>query len=339
MHKDLDAWLDQVWREKDRLIALSPTGHSGRGVHLGDGNPAIWEVYGMYKDAGGATSNDMSAVPPFIDELDNLEKAVGVAAILQVGNDFVDLNRGQLSNIKTTPFRTHTRKANRRVTVDQAVVGGAFVHFAKGNVDATKHRVYVNVKRDHLGTAFRNIATAIWPEACLNSTKVGGPLGAARADSVVIYLSDGPRDAVLAKVRAYYDRNKGHFGVDTPKLTMPVDGMPGVALGMEPPGLAVIRSGGRYYAQKMPQSFGFYRAMLIFMALDRTQFTGQGQADPQRCAAFKRRAEKYFVHAGIDPDRPAEQSAPKALKPISELDRRILDSPDDGGGKQVVIPR
>jgi len=31
MHKDLDAWLDQVWKEKDRLIALSPTEHSDRG--------------------------------------------------------------------------------------------------------------------------------------------------------------------------------------------------------------------------------------------------------------------------------------------------------------------
>ena len=339
MHKDLDAWLDEVWKEKDRLMTLSPTGHSGRGVHLGDKNPAIWEVYGMYNDAGGATSNDMSAVPPFIDELDNLEKAVGAAAILQVGGDFVDLNRGQLSNIKTTPFKTQTRRARSKVTVDQAVVGGAFVHFAKGSTDATKHRVYVNVKRDYLGTTFRNIATAIWPEACLNSTKVGGPLGAARADSVVIYLSDGDRNSVLTRLRAYYDRNKGHFGADTPKLTVPVDGMPGVATGMEPPGLAVIRSGGQYYEQKMDQSFGFYRAMLIFMALDRTHFVVQGQDDPQRCLAFKRRTEKYFVHAGIDPDRPAEQSQPKALKPISELDRKILDGPDEPGAKQVVIKR
>ena len=339
MHKDLDAWLDEVWKEKDRLMALSPTGHSGRGVHLGEKNDAIWEVYGMYNDAGGATSNDMAAVPPFIDELDNLEKAVGVAATLQVKNDLVLLNRGQLANIKTTPFKTQTRKERKNVTVDQAVVGGAFVHFIKGSSDATKHRVYVNVKRDHLGAAFRNIATAIWPEASLNSTKVGGPLGAARADSVVIYLSDGPRDSVLAKLRAYYDKNKGHFGADTPKLTVPVEGMPGVALGMEPPGLAVIRSGGQYYEQKMDQSFGFYRAMLIFMALDRTHFVVQGQTDPQRCAAFKRRTEKYFVHAGIDPDRPAEQSQPKALKPISELDRTIQDSPDEPGVKQVVIKR
>ena len=339
MHKDLEAWLNQVWTEKDRIIGLSPAGHSGRGVHLGNDNPAIWEVYGMYNDAGGASSNDMSAVPPFIDELDNLEKAVGVAALLQVGNDFVDLNRGQLSNIKTTPFKTQTRRGQKKVTVDQAVVGGAFVHFAKGNADATKHRVYVNVKRDHLGPAFRSIATAIWPESCLNSTKVGGPLGAARADSVVIYLSDGQKDSVLAKLRAYYDKNKGHFGADTPKLTVPVEGMPGVALGMEPPGLAVIRSGGQYYAEKMPQSFGFYRAMLIFMALDRTHFTRPGQTDLQRCDAFKRRTEKYFVHAGIDPDRPAEQSAPKALKPISELDRTIQASGDEDGGKQVIIKR
>jgi hypothetical protein len=215
MHKDLEAWLDQVWKEKDKIIGLSPAGHSGRGVHIKD-NPAIWEVYGMYNDAGGATSDDMSAVPPFIDELDNLEKAVGVAALLQVGDDFVDLNRGQLSNIKTTPFTTRTRRKNNPVTVDQARVGGAFVHFAKGSADATKHRVYVNVKRDHLGPAFRSIATAIWPESCLNSAKVGGPLGAARADSVVIYLSDGPRDSSWRSCAPTTTRTRGTSGPTRP---------------------------------------------------------------------------------------------------------------------------
>ena len=111
-----------------------------------------------------------------------------------------------------------------------------------------------------------------------------------------------------------------------------------VALGMEPPGLAVIRSGGEYYAEEMGQSFGFYRAMLIFMALDRTHFTRAGQTDQQRCAAFKNRAAKYlFTQAGIDPDRPAEQSEPKDLKPIEELDRTIQGDPDDVGGVKVVI--
>ena len=113
--------------------------------------------------------------------------------------------------------------------------------------------------------------------------------------------------------------------------------MPGVALGMEPPGLAVIRSGGEYYAEEMGQSFGFYRAMLIFMALDRTHFTRAGQTDQQRCAAFKNRAAKYFPQAGIDPDRPAEQSEPKDLNPIEELDRTIQGDPDDVGGVKVVI--
>jgi HopA1 effector protein family len=252
----------------------------------------------MYNDAGGATSNDMSAVPPFIDELDNLEKAVGVAAILQVGNDFVDLNRGQLSNIKTTPFRTQGDQEGHRRSSRRGRRLRAFRQGQCRRHQASRVREREAGPPGHRVPEHRDgyLAGSL-PE----QHEVGGPLGAARADSVVIYLSDGQRDSVLAKVRAYYDKNKGYFGAYTPKLTVPVDGMPGVALGMEPPGLAVIRSGGQYYAQKMPQSFGFYHAMLIFMALDRTQFTVQGQSDPQRCAAFKGRAEKYFVHAGIDP--------------------------------------
>ena len=79
------------------------------------------------------------------------------------------------------------------------------------------------------------------------------------------------------------------------------------------------------------QSFGFYRASLIFMALDRTRFKVPGQTDNDRADAFKRRAAKYFLAAGIDPDRPSEQSAPKNLKKLAELEYRIEGDLDDKG--------
>jgi hypothetical protein len=82
---------------------------------------------------------------------------------------------------------------------------------------------------------------------------------------------------------------------------------------MEPPSYAVIRQGGNYYKLRASMSFGWWRSALIFMALDRTYWTREGQSDSQRCAAFKRRAAKYFRAAGIDPDNPSVQTNPDNL--------------------------
>jgi hypothetical protein len=326
MHRDLEAWLDQVWAARGRIIELSPTGHSGRGIHLGDANPAIWEVYKIYNasDAGGEASADVSQVAGFIDELDNLEKNVRRGAVLQIGKEIVRLGRGQLASIKVSPLAAVT-SGGKSVVIRVETVGDSFVHFRKAPHDIeTKHRIYLNVNRANLGCAFRTLATDIWDERSLTSAKVSGPLGASRADSVVIYLSDdGSQENVLRRIRAYYERNRSHFGRATPKLTAPVEGMPGVALAMEPPSLTLVRSGGQYYGEPVAQSFGFYRASLIFMALDRTHFTWPNQQEEDRCRSFKRRAAKYFQHAGIDPDRPAEQKEPRYYRPIRELDREI----------------
>lgn len=327
MHRDLEAWLDQVWAARTRIMEKSPTGHTGRGIHLGDGNPAIWEVYHMYNasDAGAESSADVSQVAGFIDELDALEKNVQRGATVQLGNDFVSLARGQLANVKVSPVSATTTRGKKPVMIGLDMVGHSFVHFRKASHDVeTKHRIYLNVTRAHLGSAFKTIATDIWSDGSLTTAKVSGPLGATRADSIVIYLSvDANRGDVLKKIRAYYDRHASHFGRATPKLTVPVDGMPGVALAMEPPSLTLIRSGGGYYGERVGQSFGFYRASLIFMALDRTHFTWPNQQEADRCESFKRRAVKYFLHAGIDPDRPAEQTTPKRYRPIEDLDREI----------------
>ncbi|HET8706930.1 MAG TPA: T3SS effector HopA1 family protein, partial [Pseudomonadales bacterium] len=96
--------------------------------------------------------------------------------------------------------------------------------------------------------------------------------------------------------------------------------MPGVATAMEPPHLSLVSSGGKYYGTESSQSFGSYRAQLIFMALDRTKSSRPNQSDSDRFEAFKHRVEKYFRQAGIDPDNPAEQSAPLAYLPLEDLD-------------------
>lgn len=323
MHRDLEQWITQVWKDRKRIIGASPTGHSGRGIHLGEKNPAIWEVYDMYNGMpeadNGSSGTSGTSVTAFIDQLDTLEKKIASGAIVQVGGDFVDLTRGEISNIKATPLKKLSRKGNS-ITLNTTTIGNAFVHYAASHDQVTKHRIYINVKVPNLGEVFRELMSAIWSERCLSSGKVTGPLGKPRADSIVIYLSDGPgRDTVIEKIRNYYDLNKGKFQAATPKLTVPVKDMPGVATAMEPPSLALVSSGGEFYGEATPQSFGFFRSQLIFMALDRTKWDISDTPDPERFEAFKRRTEKYFRQAGIDPDRPAEQADPKAVKPISSI--------------------
>jgi HopA1 effector protein family len=325
MHADLDAWLKQVWRDRDRIVYLSPTGHTGRGVHLGEQNPAIWAVYDMYNTAEGEShdshvgSGGLSTVATFIDDLDQLERKKKAAAIVQVGNSFVPLHRGELASVRRRPLKRETTSGTT-VSLDLQQIGKSFVHFAAPHDVTTKHRVYLNVRHPHRGEVFRRLVVAIWDVKGLASAKVSGPLDRSRADSVVVYLSDeaGRADA-LRRMRPVYDRHRNHFGAATPKLTVPIEGMPGVSTGMEPPSLGLVRSGGKYYGQKTRQSFGFYRASLIFMALDRTHFVWEGQSDAEREEAFRRRAVKYFRQAGIDPDRPAEQYAPGEYLPIEQL--------------------
>jgi len=322
MHQDLEAWLDKVWTERDRIIAESPTGHSGRGVHLGDKNPAIWNVYRIYnslEDGGGAIgSSDRASVADFIDELDKLEKHTGIDPVVQIGSDAADLTRGSLVMIKSNPITCETRDG-KKIDLSLQRIGTCFVHFSKGG--PATHRIYLNILPAYLGGAFRRIYTLINDERTLSSAKVTGPLARVRADSIVIYLTgrDGIKP-VTEKIQTYHAKNKSQFGAAVPRLTTPVKGMQGVSIGMEPPSITVVRSGGSYYAAESAQSFGFYRASLIFMALDRTRFTAPGQGDTDRARAFKRRAAKYFRAAGIDPDRPSEQDVPPDLKPLIELE-------------------
>ena len=337
MHEDLKAWLDKVWTDKEKIIAKSPTGHSGRGIHLGNKNLAIWEVYDIYKSSDDSSSEmpsfQRATVCTFIENLDEVEKNCHPQTEIQFGDDFVNLNRGELIGIISKPLETKTQR-REKITLNLELISGeegdCFVHFRKRKAAATD-RIYLNVRSACLGEAFQHIYSLIHNEPSLTNAKVASP-GLVRADSIVIYLGNRKGiEPVIAKIRTYYMENQTHFGAATPKLTSPVKGMPGVALGMEPPSITVLRSGGQYYAAPVAQSFGFYRASLIFMALDRTRFNVSGQQDKDRAAAFKRRAAKYFLAAGIDPDRPSEQGTPKNLKPLDELGRWIEGDLDDDG--------
>ncbi len=97
--------------------------------------------------------------------------------------------------------------------------------------------------------------------------------------------------------------------------------MRGVGTAMEPPDFTLVSTGGSFYRRNRGQSFGAYRAELIFIALERTRLKVNGQSEQQRRTAFKNRVEKYFRRAGINPDRPAEQEEPEQLPSIETIEK------------------
>jgi hypothetical protein len=66
MHKDLEAWLKEVWAQRTKIFASSPTGHSGRGAHLDEENPAIWMIYQMYNGSEGGGHDEKKQSLVFI---------------------------------------------------------------------------------------------------------------------------------------------------------------------------------------------------------------------------------------------------------------------------------
>jgi len=346
MHKDLEDWITQVWKDKQRIFSLSPAGHSGRGIYLFRKNPAVMAIYKMYnsmeQEENSVQAVEGTTVESFIDELDSLEKTAGLEPTVQHSSDFYKLNKGELAGIKSKPVTKKDKSGQHEMPISKQVIGHAFVHFSISRAKATVHRIYINVKTAHAGEVFRSLVTDLAKDPHMASAKVAGPLCRKRSDTIVMYLNDTPgREQVIETIRKYYDKNKNKFEYSTPKLTTPVKDMPGVATAMEPPHLSLVSSGGKYYGQKASQSFGTYRAQLIFMALDRTKSSRPDQSDDDRFDAFKHRVGKYFQQAGIDPDRPAEQSEPKAYLPLSTLEVEIEEirkpSKQDVGKVKVHI--
>lgn len=336
MHRELEEWLDEVWRKKAEIIgaSLAMGAVKGRGATLGEGNDAIWMVYGIYTgaDAGAAVPSDLAAhVSRCVRFLTALEADIGTAPEIQHGNSFYYPPAGTLQEaLRLGKVTVHDHKRKTDITVTNVMVRRAFLHFRKSK-DPCAHRIYIHTKPEHRGEVMWTALSAfkIWEVEGLSNAKVAGPDDSGRTDSILFYLkTPKARDEALDRLRPYNQRARHHFLGSLPKLTEPAKDMVGVGTADEPPSLQVVKSGDSYYGKAVAQSFGFYRASLIFMALDRTKFARPGQGDAERCAAFKRRAAKYLQAGGIDPDRPALQGKPAAMLSWDALEARIGKIPE-----------
>lgn len=313
MDAELDAWLNWAWTNKSLLMSLnrSEAGEEyikGRG-HSTTDNDAIWKVYNHYTGSTGQAQANNPDLFQFKNE---------IVALKEELNARVD-HQGD-------PWRNNVTLAYlKALHVDRILHD--FFHYRKSE-NHCSHRIYLHIKDNWRGIAFGKILRLIWPIAGLTNAKVGSPNRAGRADTVVIYCaSQQAQTDIVDAIRPYNQRFAGQFDARLTKLVEPVPGLTGVGIATEPPSMILVRTKGEYYSQQEAQSFGFYRASLIFMALERTKFNRPGQSDGDRRDAFKRRAAKFFRKAGIDPDYPARQVAPEnlpALDTVADYEARSI---------------
>ena len=306
MQKDLEKWLDDVWKERVRLLAESKKqGYiKGRGASAGmEQNEGVGLIYDMYNEGGAITSSDGSHLEAMRRELVLLEAKINKAP--------EDQNKGFTE-----------RLLGWVATVDISALSDNFLHYRKQKAQSV-HRIYINAVPATRGKLFKGILADcnLWGVDGLHNAKISSPDDGGRVDTIVIYLgTEKAVEAALGCIAAYHKANKGEFNAALPKLVVPASDnsykMHGVGTAMEPPSFTLISTGGQFYARRKGQSFGAYRAELIFMALERTRLDVQGQTELHRKAAFKKRVEKYFRRAGIDPDKPALQMQIEALPSI-----------------------
>lgn len=300
MHAELEKWLDEVWTARDRLLAASKDQgfRKGRGASAGmSKNEGAGLVYDMYnaRDVSTIASSDESHLEAMRTELDKLERAINTPPEVQ-GRDFEKMNLGWMA------------------TVDVDELSDEFFHYRVSKANSV-YRIYVNAVASARGLVFRSILADYggWKVPNLQNAKVSSPDDGGRLDTIVLYLgSPAATKSMLECIAAYHSKAPSNFAGALPKLVEPAsvgsNKLHGVGTTMEPPSFRLVSTGGKLYKRRVGQSFGAFRAELIFMALERTRLVVSGQSESDRKGAFKRRVEKYFRHVGIDPDRPALQN-------------------------------
>ncbi|MEM9224414.1 MAG: hypothetical protein AAGB11_18720 [Pseudomonadota bacterium] len=205
-------------------------------------------------------------------------------------------------------------------------VATSFFHFRRQDGSNT-HRLYANIHKHGRLKTFLNLSHRLWNVNDFLCGKVAGP-AAKRADTAVFYFkSKAGLDNGVQAITNYARGIPERFGQDRPKLTMPVPGLLGFGIGTQPPKIQIMRQAHNdFVAFGCSQSFGTYRAHVIFMALENSTISmNYSPLQAAYCSAFKKRAKNYLTVAGIDPDHPWRQGAPRisGTRDASEVLRRI----------------
>ncbi len=226
---------------------------------------------------------------------------------------------------------------------------GAFIHFIKNDDLNCTERVYVNLKEATRASAFSAILKKIWHVDGLCSAKVMAP-GGQKVDTVVIYC-DTPetRNEIIRIIVKYQKRKLSYFGSDLP-LFVARKGV-GVGHGAEPPGIHPERPNSRRFeARPARQSFNMYRASLLFIALERTEFPEDMTVDTSRMGLDLRPVNAMNRRYGVNLSAIQEQKARAVMKRAQKQDfeRRVgeifrlagLDvrNPEKQGSADIAAP-
>lgn len=318
MSKELKHVVDAVWRNRMILMRRAlETGRRKGETHMVKGNPAVEDIYNYISGAVQGQAVGDTQMREF--EATLRRKLVGNYSMFKTrgGEPYFWLQTGEKGK--------NLGQLNRFPEPAQWI--GRFIHVIKQKDVDVAERVYVNLTERTRANAFGAIVRKVWHLSGVHSAKVAAP-GAEKVDTVVIYCKNvSTRNSVIKILVKYQKKNQQHFESKLPSLVATA-GL-GIGHGAEPPGISPRRPDSQSFegVASSTQSFSYYRATLIFIALERTQFPEEMPLpDPSRVAIDLRGHARANRRYGMEVDIGAMQRAPIAAAHMDqkkEFERRV----------------
>ncbi|WP_299472070.1 T3SS effector HopA1 family protein [uncultured Roseibium sp.] len=310
LHRDLQTVVDWAWlRRADLMRKALATGQPKGLTHLDRGNRAVDEIYGYICGATARNQPSRRTMEKFSETL----------------------SRKLQNYLRDAEYICQTYDMNRMRSLNDFPEWsdwvGAFIHVMAPNNIVCRERVYLNLKEETRANAFSAILKKIWHLPGLYSAKVAAP-GSRKTDTVVIYCDTREtREEVVRIVKKYQRRHMSYFDSQLPKLVAS-DGK-GIGHGAEPPDMHPERPNSQTFAEGDTdgQSFGYYRATLIFIALERTQFPESMNQDFRRAginlSKIQNANPRHGMRVDVDGEQRKQVNAVRNMAQKMDFERRV----------------
>lgn len=312
-HPDLRQIVDWAWTHRAPILdrARATTARPKGQLHYDSKNAGIATIYGAIC---GVSNNGRAAGDGQIREFKRV------------------LCRKLHNNLPGNPsFHLQTSKFKELRSLNDLLqaenIEAAFIHCVKDIDVSCSERVYVHLKEETRARAFSAILKKIWPVEGLCSAKVAAP-GSRKTDTVVIYC-DLPksRQEIIRIIQKYQKKHVAHFNALLPKMVASV-GL-GIGHGAEPPSKHPLRPhSGVFEGVDKAQSFSYYRATLIFIALERTMFPEDQTHDNRRVGLdlrHMRQNPRYGVRMNVDQMQNERMKVVRQIAQKQDFERRVQE--------------
>lgn len=311
LHRDLKNITDWAWLQRAELMRrASLTGQPKGQTHLVRDNKAVERIY---RHICGATAGKKPGQKPMEDFAKTLYRKL---------HNKLD---GRIRYICQTKVWTEMRDLSAFPYWEDWIA--AFIHVQRRPMGPCRERVYINLAEATRANAFSAILKKIWHLPGLCSAKVAAP-GAAKTDTVVIYCDTRETRLEIVKiVKKYQKKNLRHFGYELPKMVASAG--VGIGHGAEPPIMHPERPNSQRFeaGQADGQSFGWYRATLIFIALERTQFPEEMSQNFSRAGVnltgFQNAIRRNGMNLDIEGEQKRQVNAVREMGQKMEFERRV----------------